>query len=59
MTLNRKKEIELLAIEILQKYQINENPGRHIKEIVSGEEIELIDYHEWSEQVCGRFMCIN
>ena len=59
MTLNRKKEIELLAIKILMKYQINENPGRRIKEIVSGEKIELIDYHEWSEEICGRFMCIN
>ena len=59
MTLNRKKEIELLAIEILLKYQINENPGRQIKKIVCGEGIELIDYHEWAEEVCGRFMYIN
>ena len=59
MTLNRKKEIELLAIGILNKYQINKNPGRYIKKIVDGEGIELIDYHEWSEEICGRFMYIN
>ncbi len=59
MTQNRRKEIEWLAVSILRRYQINEDPGRHIKEIVKGEGIELIDYHDWPEEVCGRFMYID
>lgn len=59
MTLIRKKEIEQFAIQILSKYKIYENPGKHLKEIVDGESITLIDYREWTEEICGRFLYID
>ena len=59
MTPIRKKEIEQFAIQILAEYDIHDNPGKHLKRIVDGEGIILIDYHEWSEEICGRFLYID
>ena len=59
MTPNRKVQIEQLAMRKLSKYRIRENPGKHLREIVDGEGITLIDYHNWSEVECGRLQFIN
>ena len=59
MTPTRKKEIEQLTMRILSAYQITENPGKHLKKIICGEKITLIDYHDWSEDICGRFLYID
>lgn len=59
MTLTRKKEIEQFVMQILAKYNIRDNPGKHLNEIIDGESISLIDYHEWSEEICGRLLYIN
>lgn len=59
MTPIRKKEIEQLTMRILSAYHISDNPGKHLQEIISGEKITLIDYHDWSEEVCGRFLFID
>lgn len=59
MTKERKTEVSVLAIDILTKYQINSNPGEHLSKILEGEKIELIDYHEWPDETCGRLMYIN
>lgn len=59
MTPIRKKEIEQLTMRILSAYHISDNPGKNLQEIISGEKITLIDYHDWSEEVCGRFLFID
>ena len=59
MTPTRKKEIEQLTMRILSAYQITENPGKHLEKIIRGEKITLIDYHDWSEDICGRFLYID
>ena len=59
MTPTRKKEVEQFAMQILSNYSIHDNPGKHLKEIINGENISLIDYHEWSEEICGRFLYID
>ena len=59
MTPTRKKEVEQFAMQILAKYSIHDNPGKHINKIIDGESISLIDYHEWTEEICGRFLYID
>ena len=55
----RKKEVEQFAMQILAKYSIHDNPGKHLNKIIDGESISLIDYHEWTEEICGRFLYID
>ena len=59
MTSTRKKEIEQDTMRILSYYRISENPGKYLQKIVDGEEIVLIDYHDWAEELCGRFLFID
>ena len=59
MTLTRKREIEQETMRILSNYRISENPGKHLQKIIAGEKIVLIDYHDWSEEICGRFLFID
>lgn len=59
MTLTRKREIEQETMRILSNYRISENPGKHLQKVVTGEKIVLIDYHDWSEEICGRFLFID
>lgn len=59
MTPTRKKEVEQFAMQILAKYSIHDNPGKHLNKIIEGESISLIDYHEWTEEICGRFLYID
>lgn len=59
MTLTRKREIEQETMRILSSYRIFENPGKNLQKIIAGEKIVLIDYHDWSEEICGRFLFID
>lgn len=59
MTRNRKKQVEQLAMQILAKYHIKENPGQHLQTILDGENIQLMGYDDWAEDICGRFMYIG
>lgn len=59
MTPNRKCQIEQLAMQILSRYHIRENPGNHLREITDGEGITLIDYHDWSVTECGRILIVD
>ena len=59
MTKNRKVQLEQLAMDILVKYKVCSNPGIHLEEIIKGEGISLIDYHEWPAETCGRLMYID
>jgi len=59
MTLERRYEIEQLAITALWKHKIKENPGRFITKIVEAEGIELIDYNDWAVEECGRYLCCD
>ena len=59
MTRNRKVEIEKLAMEIVQKYNITENPGANLQVIANGEGIELLAYPDWEDHICGRFLYVE
>lgn len=59
MVLERAKQIEQLSMQILSKYHIQDNPGEHLSEIIAGENIVLIDFHDWTVEQCGRFMYFN
>lgn len=59
MNASRKKEVELLVMNILFDYKIYHNPGKDLQRILDGEGITLIPCSDWSDDICGRFMCIN
>lgn len=59
MTQKRKKEVEQLAMRILSQYRIKDNPGQHLQTILDGEQIQLMGYDDWAEDICGRFMYID
>lgn len=59
MTPKRKKEVEQLAMRILSQYRIKDNPGQHLQTILDGENIQLMGYDDWAEDICGRFMYID
>lgn len=59
MTQKRKKEVEQLAMRILSQYRIKDNPGQHLQTILDGEQIQLMAYDDWAEDICGRFMYID
>lgn len=59
MTQKRKKEVEQLAMRILSQYRIKDNPGQHLQTILDGENIQLMGYDDWAEDICGRFMYID
>lgn len=59
MTRNRKKQVEQLAMQILAKYHIKENPSQHLQTILYSENIQLMGYDDWAEDICGRFMYIG
>ena len=56
MNQNRKLEIENITIDILNKYRISNNPGKHLEEIINGENIKLVPNYEWPFEYCGRFI---
>lgn len=59
MTPERKRKIELLARDVLNKYDIDENPGRYLNKILDGEGITLIDIQDWPAEICGKFLTID
>ena len=59
MTQKRKKGVEQLAMRILSQYRIKDNPGQHLQTILDGEQIQLMGYDDWAEDICGRFMYID
>lgn len=59
MTQKRKKEVEQLAMRILSQYRIKDDPGQHLQTILAGENIQLMCYDDWAEDICGRFMYIG
>lgn len=59
MTPKRKMEVEQLAMRILSQYRIKDNPGQHLQTILDGENIQLMGYDDWAEDICGRFMYID
>lgn len=52
-------EVEQLAMRILSQYRIKDNPGQHLQTILDGENIQLMGYDDWAEDICGRFMYID
>lgn len=55
----RKIELEKLALDILSKHNIRDNPGKHLKEITDAEGITVLAYKGWDPQVCGKIILID
>lgn len=57
MNKHRKQELENLAVDILVKYNIvNDAPGKHLENIIEGENIKLVPEYDWPFEYCGRFV---
>jgi len=55
----RKIELEMFTMEILEKYSISENPPKHLREIAEGEHIAVLPHEGWEPEMCGKIMYIN
>ncbi len=59
MEKERKIELEMFAMGILQKHSIIENPGNHLYEITEAEKITVLAHDGWEPEICGKIMFFN
>ncbi len=59
MNEKRKREIEILANKVLDKYDITENPPYYFERIFKGENIEVNSFDKWDNELCGKLTYIN